>query len=156
MGTDLTVRRAGVEDARVLAELRWAFKREDHEGPVPAERPVAEAEEWLRKRLRGGPWRAWVAERDGAVCGHVFLHLVERVPEPFADNDPLGYVTNFYVAPPFRNRGAGAALLAAVDGYAKGAGLNTLIVWPSERSAPLYRRAGFRAPEELLERPVSP
>ncbi len=140
----------------MLAELRWAFKREDHEGPAPAERPVAEAEEWLRERLGGGRWPVWVVESEGAVRGHVFLHLVERVPEPFADNDPLGYVTNFYVAPPFRNRGAGAALLAAVDAYAQQAGLNTLIVWPSERSAPLYRRSGFRPPEELLERPVNP
>jgi hypothetical protein len=31
---------------------------------------------------------------------------------------------------------------------------DTLVVWPGERSAPLYRRAGFGPPEELLERPV--
>ncbi|MFA7764170.1 hypothetical protein [Streptomyces sp. NRRL S-448] len=26
--------------------------------------------------------------------------------------------------------------------------------WPSDRSSPLYRRSGFRPPEELLELPL--
>ncbi|OKJ05661.1 GNAT family N-acetyltransferase [Kitasatospora sp. CB01950] len=157
MTDDPTVRAARPGDARVLAEPRWAFKHEDHDGSAAAgARPVEEAERWLRDRLGGGRWPAWVVEHDGEVCGHVFLHLVERVPEPYADNDPLGYVTNFYVASPHRNRGAGAALLAAVRRYAEAEGLDTLIVRPSERSAPLYRRSGFRPPEELLELPVAP
>ncbi len=29
--------------------------------------------------------------------------------------------------------------------------MDVLIVWPSERSVPLYRRSGFQSPTELLE-----
>ncbi|MFB7588907.1 GNAT family N-acetyltransferase [Streptomyces sp. NPDC056169] len=155
MTTDAIVRPARPSDARVLAELRWTFKQEDDDGqpPTPA-RPVEEAERWIRDRLGDGRWSAWVAETDGEICGHVFLCLVERMPEPYADNNPFGYVTNFFVLPSQRNKGAGAALLEALKQHARSAGLEGLIVWPSERSTPLYQRSGFQPPEELLELPL--
>ncbi|MEU7497653.1 GNAT family N-acetyltransferase [Streptomyces griseofuscus] len=154
MTNDLRVRPALPSDAPALAELRWAFKREGHEAPPDTARPLAEAERWIRERLGGGRWLAWVAEAGGEIRGHVFLALVERVPEPFADNNSLGYVTNFFVEPPYRNQGAGTALLDALTSYARGAKLETLIVWPSERSDPLYRRSGFQPSAELLELPI--
>jgi GNAT superfamily N-acetyltransferase len=149
-----TVRPARPADAARLAVLRWAFKHEDHEGrPAPGE-PPKEVERWIRDRLDRGDWLAWVAESGGEVFGQVFLHLVEKVPEPYGDPASLGYVTNFSVTPSRRNEGAGSALLAAVTAYARSAALDTLVVWPSERSDPLYRRHGFRPPQELLELPL--
>ncbi|WP_327418962.1 GNAT family N-acetyltransferase [Streptomyces sp. NBC_01233] len=155
MTTDFIVRPARPADARTLAELRWAFKREDHEGQPPAPAgQLEEAERWIHDRLSGGHWLAWVAETEGEICGHVFLCLVERMPEPYEDNNPVGYVTNFFVLSSRRNNGAGSALLEALQQHARGAGLEGLIVWPSERSTPLYRRCGFQPPEELLELPL--
>ncbi|MFF4420769.1 GNAT family N-acetyltransferase [Streptomyces sp. NPDC001549] len=155
MTTDFTVRPARPADARRLAELRWTFKQEDHEGQPPAPaRPLEEAERWIHERLGNGHWLAWVAETGDDICGHVFLCLVERVPEPYSDNAPIGYVTNFFVTPPRRNRGTGSALLEALALHARSAGIDTLIVWPSDRSSPLYRRSGFRPQEELLELPL--
>ncbi|MFG2833367.1 GNAT family N-acetyltransferase [Streptomyces zaomyceticus] len=155
MTTDRTVRPARPEDARRLAELRWMFKEEDHEGRPPASaRSLEEAERWIRDRLAGGHWLAWVAETGDGICGHVFLGLVERLPEPYGDNLPIGYVTNFYVTPPHRKKGTGSALLEALTLHARGAGFESLIVWPSDRSGPLYRRFGFQASAELLELPL--
>ncbi|MFC8954832.1 GNAT family N-acetyltransferase [Streptomyces sp. NPDC057101] len=155
MTSEFTVRPARPIDARRLAELRWMFKQEDHEErrPTPA-RNLEEAEHWIRDRLRDGPWLAWVAEAEREICGHVFLCLVERMPDPFEDNDPVGYVTNYFVLPSQRNKGTGSALLEALTQHARGAGLEGLIVWPSERSIPLYQRFGFQPPEELLELPL--
>ncbi|MDX3539411.1 GNAT family N-acetyltransferase [Streptomyces sp. MB09-01] len=155
MTSDFIVRPARPADARTLAELRWAFKREDYEGHPPAPvRHLEEAECWIRDRLSSGHWLAWVAAAGGEICGHVFLCPVERMPEPYADNDPIGYVTNFFVTPSQRNKGAGSALLDALRQHARSAGLEGLIVWPSERSSPLYQRYGFQPPEELLELPL--
>ncbi|MGP8296745.1 GNAT family N-acetyltransferase [Streptomyces inhibens] len=152
MTTDVHVRQARAADAPVLARLRWAFKQEDHQGdPSAPVRSVRQAEQWLQERLAGGSWLAWVAESGGEICGHVFLHLVERVPEPYEDNTPVGYVTNFYVVPGHRNRGLGAALLEALQRHTRGGSMDVLIVWPSERSVPLYRRAGFQPSADLLE-----
>ncbi|MEU9337656.1 GNAT family N-acetyltransferase [Streptomyces sp. NPDC048290] len=152
------VRPAGVGDARALAELRWHAKREEAGADPVGEDFAARCEEWLRARLTAGTWRAWLAETaEGRVCGQVFLGLVEKVPDP----DPgapaaLGYVTAFYVVPELRGRGIGGALLAEVERHAHDAGLDTLVVWPSRRSTPLYRRSGYTDPAELLERPVAP
>ncbi|WP_329625425.1 GNAT family N-acetyltransferase [Streptomyces sp. NBC_01255] len=155
MATDFLVRPARPSDARALAELRWTFKQEDYEGqpPVPA-RNLEGAELWIRDRLGDGRWSAWVAETGSEICGHVFLCPVERMPEPYADNNPVGYVTNFFVMPSRRNKGCGSALLEALKQHARSVGLEGLIVWPSERSTPLYQRSGFQPPEELLELPL--
>lgn len=155
MATDFLVRPARPSDARALAELRWTFKQEDYEGqpPVPA-RSLEGVELWIRDRLGDGRWSAWVAETGSEIFGHVFLCPVERMPEPYADNNPVGYVTNFFVLPPRRNKGVGSALLEALKQHARSVGLEGLIVWPSERSTPLYQRSGFQPPEELLELPL--
>ncbi|ORT58104.1 GNAT family N-acetyltransferase [Streptomyces sp. CB03238] len=154
MTTHFTVRLAQPGDARILAELRWTFKQEDLEGqPSAPARPLEEAEHWIRDRLRNGQWLAWIAEAGGEICGHVFLCPVERMPDPYSDNTPVGYVTNFYVTPLQRNKGAGSALLEALNRHSRRVGFDTLIVWPSERSSPLWQRYGFQPPEELLELP---
>lgn len=155
MTTDFTVRQARPTDAPLLAELRWAFKQEDHEEPLPSTaRSLEQTESWIRDRLASRRWLAWVSETAGAICGHVFLQPVERIPEPYSHSAPLGYVTNFYVTPVHRNHGIGAALLRALAEHAQRAAFDTLIVWPSERSTVLYQRTGFHAPEELLELPL--
>ncbi|MFJ4876911.1 GNAT family N-acetyltransferase [Streptomyces sp. NPDC088745] len=155
MSKDFTVRPAKPADASRLAEMRWTFTQESHEGrpPAPA-RPVEEAESWIHDRLSDGRWLAWVAETEDEICGHVFICPMERMPEPYENNNPVGYVTNFFVLPSRRNNGVGAALLATLKEYARNARLECLIVWPSERSIPLYQRVGFQAPEELLELPL--
>jgi len=156
---DLPVREAEARDLPALAALRWQFKLEDAASSDDAENEgvfIARCEEWLRTRIRTGQWKVWLAESNGQPCGHVFLSLVEKVPSPLGGSAVLGYVTNFYVAPEQRNRGLGTALLAEVTRFAEAHCLDTLIVWPSERSSALYQRCGFNQPAELLERPIAP
>jgi ribosomal protein S18 acetylase RimI-like enzyme len=155
--TDFTIRSATVEDAPALARLRWRFKQEDSAETLPDEPDfLIGCEHWLRTRLQDR-WLAWVAQADaGDICGHVFLGRVEKVPDPEQGFEELGYVTNFYVIPEWRNRGLGRALLDAMQRYGREDRLDTLIVWPSERSAPLYHRAGFLPSDELLELPIRP
>ncbi|WP_185993970.1 hypothetical protein [Streptomyces benahoarensis] len=71
MTTDFTVRPARPADARPLAELCWRFQQEDHAGQPPdPDRPLEEAEHWIRHRLGDGRWLVWVAETGGELCGH--------------------------------------------------------------------------------------
>ncbi|MFD7398883.1 hypothetical protein ACFV60_28080 [Streptomyces virginiae] len=87
MATDFTVRAARPVDAGRLAELRWMFKQEDHEGrPLTPARPLEGAERGIRDRLSDGHRLAWVAETGREICGHVFLCLVERMPDPYEDS----------------------------------------------------------------------
>jgi GNAT superfamily N-acetyltransferase len=95
-------------------------------------------------------WRVWVASaNDGSLIGNVWLQIVSRVPRPDgASARPLGYLTNVYVDGRHRDRGIGTALLERAIEWARAASLETLIVWPSERSVRLYERAGFASTVE--------
>ncbi|MCA2182534.1 GNAT family N-acetyltransferase [Nonomuraea glycinis] len=69
---------------------------------------------------------------------------------------PSGARCESVTTPEWRDQGIGSALMGEVDRYARSHDLDTLIVWPSPRSAPLYRRGGFGRSVELLELPVTP
>lgn len=134
--------------------MRWDFRTEEGERPDADGRGgyVDRAGPWIRAGLDSGRWRAWLAVAEGAPVGQVFLQIVERFP-PIEGGEagPLGYLTSFYVHPSWRGRGAGRALLDAAVAWAEARGVEAIVVWPSERSGPLYRRAGFGSPGQLLE-----
>lgn len=112
MVADVRIRPARVDDARVLARLRYQFKQEDYERmALEQESFVDDCQRWIHDRLTNGRLLAWVAEFDGEVRGHVFLGRVGKFPSPFPGSTELGYITNFYVQPDQRNLGLGRALL---------------------------------------------
>lgn len=146
-------RMATERDLRSLAELRWEFHAEDN-GELPAEGKdgfVQECEAFLRAGLAEGRWVYWVAEDEGRIVAHMFVQRVRKVPRPGRPHAEYGYLTNVYARPDHRNGGVGSALIARVKEWARAAGLEMLIVWPSERSVPFYRRAGFAPDGEMLQ-----
>ena len=72
-----------------------------------------------------------VAVRDGAVAG--FGHLVPAVSEVHA----------VYVHPDHARRGVGSALLAELEGYARGRDLDHLSLQSSLNAVGFYERAGY-------------
>jgi GNAT superfamily N-acetyltransferase len=142
-----TIRPATVEDADLLARLRWDFRIE---GGTPPSTTIAEFVEEMRSfagdvLADGTAWRAWVAEDGDRLVGCVWLQVVERVPHPDLRRGarPIVYVTNMYVVPELRNGGIGRDLLDAAVAYAREQRASAAIVWPSPRSISFYRRAGF-------------
>ena len=101
-------------------------------------------------------WIAFVAERGGRLIGCVWVQFVERVPHPNLRRGerPIAYITNMYVELTLRNGGIGRALLDAAVGRAQGRGASGAILWPSERSVPFYRRAGFGDEDAPLALPL--
>jgi N-acetylglutamate synthase-like GNAT family acetyltransferase len=141
------IRRATIDDAVELAQLRWNF-RVEHGTPVSstfeafADRFRAFATDVLAD---GAPWRAWVAENEGRLIGCAWLQLVEKIPHPSRGRweRPIAYVTNVYVEPALRDEGHGARLLDAAMAYARELEAAEAVVWPTPQSVPFYRRAGF-------------
>jgi len=90
--------------------------------------------------------------------------LVEyrRMPRPGRPDSSWGYVGNLFVLEEVRNRGIGSALLTAVVVAAEERGYARLVLSPSARAVPFFRRAGFIAPDaaaggdRLLVRPAGP
>jgi GNAT superfamily N-acetyltransferase len=88
-----------------------------------------------------------VADDRGRLVGSVWLQLVEKVPHPgrARRERPIAYVTSMYVEPARRDEGLGRELLDVAVAFAREAGADGVLLWPSERSLPFYERAGFES-----------
>lgn len=147
---DVIVRQATADDVPELAELRRAFTNED----PPEGGPRADFDEAFRATvsdgLRDGTWVVWVAEVEGQIAAHAFIAVVPKIPRPVQGFRHIGYLTNVYARPEYRNRGIGGRVLTATTEWARRHGIEVLVVWPSEESVSLYRRHGFDSPDEPL------
>jgi ribosomal protein S18 acetylase RimI-like enzyme len=145
------VRPAGRADARAMAVLRYAFRTELAAPAEPEQEFVERASSWLADRLGETAWTGWLACEEAEPVGLVLVQLVEKVPNPVVEPESLGYITSLYVRPRCRGRGIGEALLRTALAYCRNGGVDTVVLWPSARSVPLYLRHGFRSQGEVME-----
>jgi predicted N-acetyltransferase YhbS len=151
----IEIRPARPSDAEALAELRWEFRAGRGGGPVESHHAfVARCAAWMQKELHdGGSWRAWVAADDGGrIVGQVWLHVINKVPNPIAERERHAYLSNLYVTPAARG-GIGTRLLETALAQASAGGVDSVVLWPSARSRSLYLRHGFIANGSMLELP---
>lgn len=148
---DGQVRLATLDDASALAVLRYEFRASHRPAIESADEFLPRCVEWMRLRLADDArWRVWVLDHAGDVVGNVWLQLVEKLPNPNADRELHGYITNFFVRPQHRNGGAGSRMLRAVLDECERSGVDTVFLWPSERSRSLYERHGFTGASAIL------
>ena len=147
----IAIRPGTADDQEVLARLRFQMDAEENESSASFSEFATVFTGWLGRH--GNAWHSFIAEEGGRSVGMLWLAEVPRMPRPTDPSPPaVGYVTAFFVEPRYRNQGVGSALLAAMNDAVDQLPYETLIVWPGEKSASAYLRAGFRLPEELLER----
>jgi len=137
-------------DAGELAGLRWTWRTTEHD-ESGMERSVFDAAfgEWMHEHRESHT--PFVADEGGASVGMAWLATLERVPGPGVWRRLGGAVQSVYVLPEHRGHGLGSALVQAVVSEARSNGLGYLIVHPSERAFPLYRRLGFGESGRVLE-----
>jgi hypothetical protein len=162
----IEIRPARPSDADALAELRWEFRAGPGGTTESHDAFVARCAAWMQKELADGEsWRAWVAlEVEGPaagpeprrgdaghkIVGQVWLHTINKVPNPMAERERHAYLSNLYVTPPARG-GVGTRLLETVLAQASADLVDSVVLWPSARSRSLYSRRGFTAHGEVLE-----
>lgn len=150
----VTVRSATPADAAELASLRYEFRAAERPPTEPREEFIARCAAWIEKRLAAAaPWSCFVAERGGAVVGHVWIELVEKIPNPGDEAERHAYLTNLYIQPAARG-GAGSALLEVALEWCRAQEVDTVILWPSERSRALYARYGFATSGAVMTLPL--
>jgi GNAT superfamily N-acetyltransferase len=144
------VRRCQPDDGALLAGLRRAWVEENSGAEVPDPDYDEGYEAWWQREY--GRRVSWVAELDGGQpVGMLNMCVFSRMPAPGRLHSQWGYLANLFVLAEHRNGGVGAALLAACLGYAREQGFVRVVLSPSERSVPFYRRAGFRpAADDLM------
>lgn len=150
--SDVRIRQAGVADAASLAGLRYEFRAA--EGTPVEGRQIFErrCERWMRERLSASSgWRCWVAEQQGEIVGHIWLHIFEKVPNPVSEAESHGYITNMYVRPSARGSSVGPRLLTTALDACEAARVDSVILWATPRSRSLYLRHGFDRSDALVE-----
>jgi len=151
------VRLATAADADEIARMRWNFSHEFHEPTEPEDAFLRRMAGEVRGYLASGKWTVWVAEDPtGArrLIANVFLQRVDKVPRPYPRPGSWGYITNVYVDPSWRDHGIGRVMMEVAIASARGEGLDTLLLWPSERAIPFYERAGFAPATGAMELPL--
>ncbi len=145
--TEARIRRAGQADLAAIARLRreWTLEHDgEHGDPGFEERFAAWFERESSRRI------SWLAEADEHPVGMMNLTIFERMPRPGRRPSSWGYLGNAFVLAAYRNRGIGGQLIDVVLGYAAETGLARVVLSPTERSIPFYRRAGFGPADALM------
>ncbi|MEO7754211.1 MAG: GNAT family N-acetyltransferase [Terracoccus sp.] len=145
---EVTIRRAGSEDAFVVAALHLQFAISLGMAPEPGylDRFV---DAWLADR----PDRpTWIAESRGEHAGLLATHRIRALPWPGRPDVSWLHVAGLFVAPGHHDRGVGRGLTEAMIEWAR----TTDVKWvrinaPDERAQDFYERLGFTSPGRLME-----
>jgi GNAT superfamily N-acetyltransferase len=153
----LLIRQATADDAPALAVLRYEFRAAL---ATPRERRdafVARCREWMQRQLRDADpaWRCWLAADVEEPVGSVWVYALPKIPNPVGEAEAHAYVTNLYVRPAFRGRGAGGRLLEAALAWCRSQSFDSAILWPTPASRSLYLRHGFEHADDLMELALS-
>jgi GNAT superfamily N-acetyltransferase len=146
----IVIRRAAPADAAELARMRFEFRTSLR---PPAEDKLAFLERctnWMADRLASEIWLCWIALSDSVLVGHLWLGIIEKLPNPGPEDELHGYITNFYVRPAVRKQGIGTQLLETALAYCRTHSIDSVILWPTDASRPLYERHGFAMAERVM------
>lgn len=107
---------------------------------------------WMEERLGvPGNWACWLVEDEEGIAGQLWLETIEKIPNPAPELELHGYITNVYVDPRMRGGGAGEALVHAALEHCREQRVDSVVLWPTERSRTLYARHGFASPGDMME-----
>jgi GNAT superfamily N-acetyltransferase len=143
---DVLVRVAEAADIGALASLRSLWTAGDIAEPGFEARMAG----WLA--AEGDRRTTWLAALGDAPVGMASLFEYRRMPRPGHPDSHWGYVSNMFVREDVRDRGVGSALLTAIITAAEERCYARLVLSPSPRSLPFYRRAGFVVPDATAAR----
>ena len=146
------------QDYRAIAELRWLLKGADTDldKGCGQEEFVERYIEHLGACDKAGATHHWLAEAENVVIGVMTVRRVLKEPSSQREAACWGYLTNCIIDQAHRNRGVGTELLSKIKEWAVAKDFELLIVWPSERSYPFYRRFGFVGRNDPIVLPIHP
>ena len=151
MNETVEIRPADESDALLLARLRYEFRATYHQATEDEVLFVERCTAWMQERLRTDTWKGWIAERGQTPVGNVWAQFVEKIPNPIDEPEHYVYVTNFYVRAEHRGNGIGSMLMSAVLEWSRSKGVQTVILWPTERSKPFYSRHRFTSNHDIMQ-----
>lgn len=149
---DVNIRLAEIADAPELARLRYAFRSSTGIATEPQSEFLERCTYWMAEHLKDRRlWQCWVVTSRERLIGALWLQLVEKIPNPRAEPEFHGYITNFYLEESARGQGIGTRVLTEAIDWCKAREVHAIILWPSDQSRALYERHGFAVRADVLE-----
>lgn len=135
-------REAVDKDINDLSKMRWEFQTESIDDEIiwTKDKFIDSCKDFYTNTINSSDWVFWVAENENMIISHVSIHIINNIPCPSRLVNKWGYLTNSYTKKEYRNRGVGTQLIKHAIKYAKSNNLETLIVWPSDKSFQFYER----------------
>jgi GNAT superfamily N-acetyltransferase len=146
----VSIRKATVADAAMLARQRTTFLRELRPRPDPVALEPANRS-YFRRAIASGQCRVWLAIADGAVIATSALAFYERAPSRRNPSGRDSYLFCMYTVPTWRHRGVGRALLIETIRHARAAGVTRIGLHTTAAGRRMYERAGFAFTDTEME-----
>ena len=152
------LKRASVEDAPLLAEMRLEMRRERETAVCT----VSEDEffrcnlAFFKTQIAAGRFVAFIAYEGDQAAACSGLSLEIHPPTYGNPGGKSGYVTNMYTRPAWRRRGLAALLLDRLAETARHEGCAALRLNASAMGKPVYLHYGFRPVEDEMVFDLSP
>jgi GNAT superfamily N-acetyltransferase len=155
IGHEMIIELANSNEAATLARLRYRFRSiSDADQETEAEF-IERCTKWMSEHLRRENWVCWVAREDENIIGVLWLELIDKIPNPTSEPELHAYVTNVFVDETARGKGIGSQLIDTAIEFCKQRKVNSVILWPSEKSRSLYQRHGFGVSQRLFARDLT-
>ena len=149
----VNVRVATADDAAIVAGHRVAMFADMGTLPPGAGEPLhAACVTYLRDAI-GRDYFGWLAcDADGAVVAGCGLQLRTILPRPSRAGGITateGIILNVYTEPQWRRRGIAERLVRACIDWARGRGVERIVLHASDDGRALYEKLGFRQTNEM-------
>jgi GNAT superfamily N-acetyltransferase len=105
----------------------------------------------MQAELSSRRWACWVVQYEGAIAGHLWLHFIDKIPNPMAELERHAYISNVFVRDDLRAHGLGGRLMDTALAHCRQHAVDSVILWPTARSRTLYQRHGFEVRDDIME-----
>jgi GNAT superfamily N-acetyltransferase len=160
MDSDYSIRRAVIDDAKVIARHRAAMFRDmgDLSGDDVTRLENA-AFVYMRQMMAERRYLGWLVEREseavagaghGEVVAGAGIIISQLLPRPGAiEAGAQALIANVYCEPEHRRRGLARALMTAMLDWCKRARMAKVVLHASPDGRPLYESLGFVQTNEM-------
>jgi GNAT superfamily N-acetyltransferase len=154
------IRRAGVEDAAVIAWHRARMFQDMGEISAAMFHDFLEASRaWTERALASGEYVGWFAipkTQPDVIAAGAGVQLRQVSPHPFRPSKNGAFakgrhaiVLNVFTEPEWRKRGVAMLLMQEIMRWARAEKLDQVVLHASAQARSLYERMGFTATNEM-------
>jgi ribosomal protein S18 acetylase RimI-like enzyme len=147
VGSEITIRRATVDDAPELVRLRRVMcEGMGWDDPLKLDVMEQAAGDYFAKAIPAGDFCGWLAVTPaGEAVGAGGVIVDRHIPTPGNPSGRVGYVLNIATVPSHRRRGIARRVLQTILVWLEEQGVQQIVLHTSDDGRLLYESLGFES-----------